>query len=264
MKAREIRELRQRFRLTQGEFATAVGGIHYTTVSRWERGTTTPTPRDISRLMMLASQGIEQDSQNNEEDRSARVSRDTAETQITLTLVLDGTGQFDGDSCNGMLNHLLAQIARHGLFDLSITATADLSPGWHHLVEDVAVVLGRALRQAIGDGKGIVRMGHSYAPLDETLAFVAIDLSGRPYAMVHTGLAEGMVGDVPADLIRHFLEVVALESRSALHAKVVEGMNPHHKAEALFKALARALRQAVAIDSRAGGKVPSTKDTINN
>lgn len=264
MKREEIRELRQRFRLTQGEFAAAVGGVHYTTVSRWERGTTTPTPRDIARLIALASRGIDQEGQNIGEGRTARVSRDTAETQISLTLVLDGTGRFDGNSGNGMLNHLLEQIARHGLFDLSITATADLSPGWHHLVEDVAVVFGRALRQAIGDGKGIVRMGHSYAPLDETLAFVAVDLSGRPYAMVRTGLAEGMVGDVPADLIRHFLETVALESRSALHAKVVEGMNPHHKAEALFKALARALRQAVAIDTRAGERVPSTKDTINN
>ena len=192
------------------------------------------------------------------------ISRNTSETQATVELNLDGTGIFGGGTGNGMLDHLLAQLARHGLMDLDVRAKGDLRPGWHHLVEDIAVVLGRALREAIGNGAGIVRMGHSYAPLDETLAFVAVDLSGRPYAVVRTGLGSEMIGDLPAHLIRHFLETFALEARIALHVRVLDGIDPHHKAEAQFKALARALRDAVAIDSRGEHQVPSTKNTISD
>ncbi len=263
MTSQEVRELRRRLGMTQERFATAIGGVHYTTVSRWERGTTTPTPRDLTRLRELALGAAGTPASfAGRLRRAASVSRSTSETEVTVKLVLDGTGIFEGATGNGMLDHLLAQIARHGLLDLSVTTKADLSPGWHHLVEDVAIVLGRALREAVGEGRGIVRMGHAYAPLDETLAFVSLDLSGRPYAVVRTGLAEGTVGDLPADLVRHFLETFALEARAALHARVIEGVNPHHKAEALFKALARALRMAVTVDVRAAEQVPSTKGSV--
>ena len=195
--------------------------------------------------------------------RTAKVQRSTTESQVTVELDLDGTGRAQVETGNGMLDHLLEQLARHGLLDLSVTANGDVSPGWHHLVEDVAIVVGRAVREAVGEGKGIVRMGHIYVPLDETLAFVALDLGGRPYAVVRIGLSGDQVGDLPGDLVRHFLETFALEARLALHARVVEGTNAHHKAEAVFKALARALRQAVTVDARAAEQVPSTKGTVS-
>ena len=196
-------------------------------------------------------------------DRKATVRRDTRESQVEVTLDLDGTGQASVDTPNGMLNHLLDQLARHGLMDVSVKATGDLSPGWHHLVEDVGIVLGQTLHQALGEGKGIVRMGHQVVPLDETLVMVALDLGGRPYAVVKAAFDGPTIGDMPSDLVRHFLEVFALEGRMNLHAQVLAGANDHHRAEALFKALARALRTAVAVDPRAAGEVPSTKGTIS-
>ncbi len=196
-------------------------------------------------------------------DRRATVRRDTRESQVEVTLDLDGTGQASVDTPNGMLNHLLEQLARHGLMDVSVTATGDLSPGWHHLVEDVGIVLGQTLHQALGEGKGITRMGHQVVPLDETLVMVALDLGGRPYAVVRAAFDGPTIGDLPSDLVRHFLEVFALEGRVNLHAQVLAGANDHHRAEALFKALARALRTAVAVDPRAAGDVPSTKGTIS-
>ena len=196
-------------------------------------------------------------------DRRATVRRDTRESQVEVTLDLDGAGQASVDTPNGMLNHLLEQLARHGLLDVSVKATGDLSPGWHHLVEDVGIVLGQTLHQALGEGKGIVRMGHQVVPLDETLVMVALDLGGRPYAVVKAAFDGPTIGDMPSDLVRHFLEVFALEGRMNLHAQVLAGANDHHRAEALFKALARALRTAVAVDPRAAGEVPSTKGTIS-
>ena len=196
-------------------------------------------------------------------DRKATVRRDTRESQVEVTLDLDGTGVAAVDTPNGMLNHLLEQLARHGLIDVSVTAGGDLSPGWHHLVEDVGIVLGQTLHKAVGDGRGIVRMGHQVVPLDETLVMVALDLGGRPYAVVKVAFDGPTIGDLPSDLVRHFLEVFALEGRLNLHAQVLAGGNDHHVAEALFKALARALRTAVAVDARAGGEVPSTKGTIS-
>ena len=196
-------------------------------------------------------------------DRKATVRRDTRESQVEVTLDLDGTGVAAVDTPNGMLNHLLEQLARHGLIDVSVTAGGDLSPGWHHLVEDVGIVLGQTLHKAVGDGRGIVRMGHQVVPLDETLVMVALDLGGRPYAVVKVAFDGPTIGGLPSDLVRHFLEVFALEGRLNLHAQVLAGGNDHHVAEALFKALARALRTAVAVDARAGGEVPSTKGTIS-
>jgi imidazoleglycerol-phosphate dehydratase len=196
-------------------------------------------------------------------DRIARHSRETSETTVKVEINLDGTGQYEVKTSNGMLDHMLAQLARHGLLDLKVEANGDLGPGWHHLVEDVGITLGQALRQAIGEGKGIVRMGHAVVPLDETLVQVALDLGGRGYAVVDIGLSNELVGDLPGDLLRHFLETLSFESRMSLHAKVIQGVNPHHKAEATFKALARALNDALRIDPRRAGDVPSTKGTIS-
>ena len=196
-------------------------------------------------------------------DRKATIKRETRETKIEVHLDLDGTGSSSVGTGNGMLDHLVAQLARHGLMDITVSAQGDIATGWHHLVEDVGIVLGRALNEAVGEGRGILRMGHALVPLDETLARVVVDLSGRPYAVVKAPFDGPTIGDLPSDLVRHFLEVLALEGRFNLHAQVLAGTNDHHKAEALFKALARALRQAVTPDPRAPGDVPSTKGTIS-
>ena len=196
-------------------------------------------------------------------ERKATVSRDTAETQITATIALDGTGQAKVNTGNGVLDHLLSQLARHGQVDLAITAKGDVQTGWHHTVEDTAITLGRALQEAVGDGTGIRRMGHALVPLDEALAQVAIDFCGRGFAAIELGISGQSIGDLPGDLVRHFLQTLAVESRSTLHVKLLSGVNPHHMAEAAFKALARALRDAVEIDPRSARQVPSTKGTIS-
>ena len=195
-------------------------------------------------------------------DRKATIKRDTRETQVEVTINIDGTGKYSIDTPNGMFNHLLEQLARHGLIDINLSAQGDISPGWHHLVEDVGIVLGQALSSAVGEGKGILRMGHVMVPLDETMALVALDIGGRPYAVVNVAFNDPLIGDLPSDLIRHFLEVLALEARMNLHAQILLDGNDHHKAEALFKALARALREALAVDPRVAYEIPSTKGTI--
>ena len=167
------------------------------------------------------------------------------------------------DTGNGFLDHMVSQLARHGLFDITLHAQGDVHVGWHHLVEDVGIMLGRTFRQALGDARGIRRMGHAMVPLDETLAMVALDCSGRSYVVVDTGLNEVMVETLSGDLIGHLLESFAIEGQINLHAKILAGASPHHKAEALFKALARALRDAVELDPRASQNIPSTKGTIN-
>ncbi len=194
--------------------------------------------------------------------RTATLNRETAETKISLTVNLDGQGNYEVDTGNGFLDHMVSQIARHGLFDISLQARGDVHVGWHHLVEDVGILLGRAFHEALGEVRGIRRMGHAIVPLDETLVMVALDLSGRSYAVVETTLDETMVETLSGDLVRHFFESFALEGRINLHAKVLTGVSPHHKAEALCKALARALRDAVEYDHRATGQVPSTKGTL--
>ena len=196
--------------------------------------------------------------------RIAALNRETAETQIALTVNLDGQGRYDVDTGNGFLDHMVSQIARHGLFDITLHAKGDVHVGWHHLVEDVGILLGRAFHDALGEVRGIRRMGHAIVPLDETLVMVALDLSGRSYAVVETTLDDTMVETLSGDLVRHFFESFALEGRINLHAKVLTGISPHHKAEALCKALARALRDAVEYDPRATGQVPSTKGTLDS
>lgn len=196
--------------------------------------------------------------------RAASLQRETAETRISLSVNLDGQGRYAVDTGNGFLDHMVSQLARHGLFDITLEARGDVHIGWHHLVEDVGILLGRAFHQALGEVRGIRRMGHAIVPLDETLVMVALDWSGRGYAVVETTLDDAMVETLSGDLIRHFLESFALEGRINLHAKVLTGSSPHHKAEALCKALARALRDAVEPDPRAPGQVPSTKGTLES
>ena len=195
--------------------------------------------------------------------RTASLQRATAETSISITVNLDGQGRYDVDTGNGFLDHMVSQVARHGLFDIDLNAQGDTHVGWHHLVEDTAIMLGRAFGQALGEPRGIRRMGHAIVPLDETLVMVAVDWSGRPYASVDTTLDDTMVETLSGDLVAHFLESFAIEARINLHARVLAGVSPHHKAEALCKALARALRDAVEPDPRAVGQVPSTKGTLD-
>ncbi len=195
--------------------------------------------------------------------RQATLTRETSETRVSVEINLDGQGVYAIQTGEAMLDHLLAQLARHGLLDITLTARGDALPDAHHLAEDVAIVLGRALRQAIGNGTGIRRMGSAMVPLDDALAQVVVDAGGRGYAVVETGLEGARVGNLAGELVGHFLERLALEGGLTLHAKILAGVDPHHKAEALFKALARALRQAVEIDPRAANQVPSTKGTIS-
>lgn len=194
--------------------------------------------------------------------RKATVKRDTTESQITVSVDLDGNGKYEVQTGNGMFNHLLEQLSRHSLIDITVNATGDLSPGWHHLVEDVGITLGRALRQALGDGRGIRRMGHAIVPLDEALAMVAVDLVERGYASLKLFWAHEDIADLPSEMVRHFLESLSAEGRFTLHAHMLDGLDSHHQAEALFKALARALRQAVEPDPRSGGAIPSTKGSM--
>jgi len=196
-------------------------------------------------------------------DRTASLERDTAETQIALSLNIDGSGEYDVDVPNGMFAHLLAQLSRHGLIDLSVKASGDTEVGLHHIVEDVGIVLGRAVADAVGEGAGIRRAAHTYMPLDETLAFTAVDFGGRGYAVIDAEIGDSDMGGLSGDLVRHFLESFAREGRFNLHAQIVSGVNNHHKAEALFKSLARSLRGALEADPRRGGAVPSTKGTIS-
>lgn len=194
--------------------------------------------------------------------RTANVSRKTYETDITISLALDGSGKHDIQTGVGFLDHLLTHIAVHGLFDLDVKAQGDLHIDAHHTIEDVALVLGQAFDQALGDRKGITRMGSFYVPMDEALAFVAIDLSGRPYAVVQADWHTPSIGEFPTSLIPHFIESFAVTSRSNVHARVLYGRDDHHQAEALFKALGRALDAATVFDARRAGSVPSTKGSL--
>ena len=197
-------------------------------------------------------------------DRVGRLSRDTAETQISVKLNIDGTGEYQVHVPNGMFEHLLAQLSRHGLIDITVSADGDTEVGLHHLVEDVGIVLGRALADAVGEGAGIRRAAHTFMPLDETLAFTAVDFGGRGYSVIDAEIGDSDMGGLSGDLIRHFLESLAREGRFNLHVRIVSGVNNHHKAEAIFKSLARSLRAALELDPRRAGQVPSTKGTISS
>lgn len=193
--------------------------------------------------------------------RSASMQRKTGETEIELTFVIDGSGKTDIATGIGFLDHMLTLFASHGLFDLTVHARGDLYVDEHHTAEDVFICLGKALDQALGDRQGLVRTAHSYTPMDETLARVVIDLGGRPYCVFASEFATPRVGGLATDLIFHLFESLAIHGRLNLHASVLYGRNDHHKIEALFKALARALDAATRIDPRRQG-VPSTKGTL--
>lgn len=194
--------------------------------------------------------------------RTATVSRTTAETAIEITLNLDGTGRFSVDTGVGFLDHMLSHIAKHGVFDLDVRCRGDLWIDQHHTVEDVGICLGEALARAVGDKAGLVRAGSAYMPLDEALAFAAVDLSGRPYAVLDLKLLGRELGGLPPDLFNHFLESFAFAAKINLHLRVLYGANDHHKVEAAFKAMARALDAATRIDPRRGGEIPSTKGVL--
>jgi len=192
-------------------------------------------------------------------ERKATIARETAETNVKVELNIDGSGQFQITTGIRMFDHLLSHIAQHGVFDIKISASG---PDQHHVVEDVAISLGKAFNQALGKKRGIVRMAHAVVPMDEALAAVAVDIGGRVYSVIEADFNEAGIGDLDADLVRHFLVSFASEVKINLHSKVINGINDHHKAEALFKALARALDSATRIDERILDKVPSTKEVI--
>jgi len=192
-------------------------------------------------------------------ERKAKVIRETAETNVKVELNIDGSGQFQITTGIRMFDHFLSQLAQHGVFDIKISASG---PDQHHVVEDVAISLGKAFNRALGKKQGIVRMAHAIVPMDEALAAVAVDIGGRIYNVIEGDFDEASIGDMDADLVRHFLISFASEAKINLHARIFCGINDHHKAEALFKALARALDSTTRIDERLLGRVPSTKEVI--
>jgi len=181
---------------------------------------------------------------------------------VAVDMNLDGSGRADIATGIGMLDHLLEQLPRHSLFDITIQASGDIERDPHHLIEDIGIGLGRALSEALGERRGIVRMGHAIVPLDEALALVAVDLSGRGHAALELPFASERVGQLPTEMLAHLLSAFAIEGRLNLHVRVPAGTNDHHKAEAVFKALARALGDATRIDPRIAGEVPSTKEVL--
>lgn len=193
--------------------------------------------------------------------RKARIERNTKETQVQLALNLDGSGEAEINTGIGFYDHMLQHIALHGLFDLTINATGDLHIDSHHCIEDVAICLGRAIDEALTSRGGIQRMGSAYVPMDEALARVVVDLSGRAYAVIKADFTTPLMGKMPTDLVAHALETIAVHARMNLHAEILYGRNDHHKAEALFKAFGRALCQAVTLDPGRQG-IPSTKGTL--
>ena len=195
------------------------------------------------------------------EGRKVVLKRDTKETGISLELDIDGSGRWDINTGIRIFDHLLSAMIRHGMFDIKLNATGD-DP--HHIVEDVAICLGQAFGQALGDKRGIARMADVSVPMDETLVAVAVDIGGRGYPVLDMAFAGNDMPGLPADLIRHFLESFAIEARINLHARVLYGSNDHHKAEAVFKALGRALDAATRIDPRISGELPSTKEYIES
>lgn len=198
------------------------------------------------------------------EGRAVSITRNTSETQITLSLNLDGTGQYRLDTGVPFLEHMLAQVARHGMIDLDITCKGDLHIDDHHTVEDIGIVLGQALKQALGNKAGIRRYGHAYVPLDEALSRVVIDLSGRPGLVYNIDFTRALIGRFDVDLFEEFFHGVVNHSMMTLHIDNLSGSNAHHQAETVFKAFGRALRMAAEYDPRMAGQTPSTKGTLSD
>ena len=194
--------------------------------------------------------------------RTAEVTRNTAETQITVRVDLDGTGQAKLATGIGFFDHMLDQIARHGLIDLDIDARGDLHIDGHHTVEDVGITLGQAVYKAVGDKKGIRRYGHAYVPLDEALSRVVIDFSGRPGLIMNVPFKSGMIGTFDTQLAHEFFQGFCNHAFVTLHVDNLRGENAHHQCETVFKAFARALRAALELDPRSAGTIPSTKGSL--
>jgi len=192
-------------------------------------------------------------------NRSSVVNRKTKETDVSLELNIDSNGKYEINTGISMFDHLLEQIAQHGRFGITLSATGD---DQHHLVEDVAICMGKALNEALGEKRGIIRMANAAVPMDDALAMVAVDISGRGYTVLELPFVDNDMAGFPTDLIRHFFESFAIEARLNLHARIAYGTNDHHKAEALFKALGRALGTATTIDQRISGELPTTKELL--
>ncbi|MCA3349301.1 MAG: imidazoleglycerol-phosphate dehydratase HisB [Roseomonas sp.] len=195
-------------------------------------------------------------------NRRAEISRETSETAITVALGLDGEGRADIATGIGFLDHMLTALARHGLFDLKVQAKGDLHIDFHHTTEDVGIVIGQCLRQALGDKRGIRRYGAAVIPMDEALAEAAVDISGRPFLAWSVSFAQPKIGEMDTELFEEFFRALAFNAGITLHVTQKSGTNAHHVAEACFKALARALREAVEPDPRAMGAIPSTKGVL--
>lgn len=195
-------------------------------------------------------------------DRTASVTRNTAETKITVSVNLDGTGKARLSTGIGFFDHMLDQIARHGLIDLEIDCQGDLHIDGHHTVEDVGITLGQAVAKAVGDKKGIRRYGHAYVPLDEALSRVVIDFSGRPGLVMHVPFTSGMIGTFDSQLTYEFFQGFANHAFVTLHIDNLKGVNAHHQCETVFKAFARAMRGALELDPRSVGVIPSTKGSL--
>ena len=194
--------------------------------------------------------------------RQAAITRNTKETQITASVNLDGTGKADLHTGIGFFDHMLDQIARHGLMDLSIKAQGDLHIDGHHTVEDVGITLGQAVAQAVGDKAGIWRYGHAYVPLDEALSRVVVDFSGRPGLHLDVDFKSGMIGELDTQLVYEFFQGFVNHAQCTLHIDNLKGDNAHHQCETIFKAFARAVRAALALDPRSAGVIPSTKGSL--
>ncbi len=194
--------------------------------------------------------------------RTAKVERNTLETQIQIDINLDGTGQASFQTGVPFLDHMLDQVARHGLIDMAIVAKGDLEIDAHHTVEDIGITLGQAFAIALGDKKGIVRYGHAYVPLDESLSRVVIDFSGRPGLYYQVDYPRGMIGSFDVDLFREFFQGFVNHAGVSLHIDNLKGSNAHHIAETIFKAMGRAVRMAISADPRMAGIMPSTKGSL--
>lgn len=194
--------------------------------------------------------------------RTATIQRDTRETQIHVAINLDGNGSYAISTGIGFLDHMIEQLSRHSLIDIDMRIVGDLHVDQHHTAEDSAIALGQAIKQALDDKAGIVRYGHAYSPMDETLSRVALDISGRPYLVWDARFTVPRLGEFDTELFKHWFHSLADSAGITLHAHVLHGENNHHIAESLFKGLARALRQAVEIDPRKGGAIPSTKGIL--
>lgn len=194
--------------------------------------------------------------------RQATISRSTAETQIAVEINLDGSGAYDNNTGVGFFDHMLDQLARHSLIDMKITAKGDLHVDDHHTVEDVGIALGQALTQALGDKRGIRRYGACLLPMDDSLVRTALDLSARPFLIWNVALPSAKIGSFDTELVREFFQALSTHGGITLHVDMLHGLNSHHIAEAAFKSVARALREAVEVDTRKAGDIPSTKGAL--